>query len=128
MCSAATTTSVTSSTCGSDRSTEPAIRSALFPVRPKKLGIAFDALISEPASDAFPLEDIRVPTLVLHAADDRLAPYEHVEPAAERIPNARLVTIEAGGHLFLHHAAEVREDTTAFITQVLAGAGSEPER
>jgi pimeloyl-ACP methyl ester carboxylesterase len=102
-----------------------AIRSALFPVRPKKLGIAFDALVSEPASDAFPLEEIRVPTLVVHAADDRLAPYEHVEPAAERIPNSRLVTIEAGGHLVLHHAAEVREATTAFITQVLAGAGSE---
>lgn len=105
-----------------------AIRSALFPVRPKKLGIAFDALVSEPASDAFPLEDIRVPTLIVHAADDRLAPYEHVKPAAERIPNSRLVTIEAGGHLFLHHAAEVREATTVFITNVLVGAGSEAER
>jgi len=38
--------------------------------------------------------------------------------SSARIPNSRLVTIEAGGHLFLHHAAEVREATTAFITQV----------
>jgi pimeloyl-ACP methyl ester carboxylesterase len=105
-----------------------AIRGALFPVRPKKLGIAFDALVSEPASDAFPLEDILAPTLVVHAADDRLAPYEHVEPAAERIPSSRLVTIEAGGHLFLRHAAEAREATTVFISEVLVGAGGGAER
>lgn len=31
-----------------------AIRDALFPIRPKKLGVAFDALVSEPASNEFP--------------------------------------------------------------------------
>jgi pimeloyl-ACP methyl ester carboxylesterase len=98
-----------------------AIRRALFPVRPKRLGIVFDALVSEPASNAFPLEDIRVPTLLVHAADDRLAPYEHVGPAAARIPNARFVTIEAGGHLFLQHQVEVRRATATFIRELLAG-------
>ncbi len=92
-----------------------AIREALFPIAPKKLGVAFDALESEPASNSFPLEDIRVPTLLVHAADDRLAPYEHVPAAAARIPGALLVTIEAGGHLFLDHAAKVRHATTSFM-------------
>ena len=39
-----------------------------------------------------------MPTLFVHAADDRLAPYERVEPAVNRVPNAHLVTIESGGH------------------------------
>ena len=96
-----------------------AIREALFPIRPKQLGVAFDALVSEPASNEFPLEDIRVPTLLIHAADDRLAPYEHVPPAAARIPGARLVTITSGGHLFLQQAHKVREASTAFIREVV---------
>jgi pimeloyl-ACP methyl ester carboxylesterase len=92
-----------------------AIRDALFPIGPKKLGVAFDALVS----NEFPLEDVRVPTLLVHAADDRLAPYEHVQPAADRIPGARLVTIAAGGHLFLQHAHEVRDASASFIREVL---------
>jgi hypothetical protein len=52
--------------------------------------------VSEPASNTFPLEDIAVPTLLVHAADDRLAPYEHVPVAAARIPNLHFVTIRAG--------------------------------
>jgi pimeloyl-ACP methyl ester carboxylesterase len=97
------------------------IREALFPVGPKNYGIAFDALESEPASNDFPLEDIAVPTLLVHAADDRLAPYEFVPAAAARIRGARLVTIPAGGHLFLRHAADTRQATTAFVTDVAAG-------
>jgi pimeloyl-ACP methyl ester carboxylesterase len=81
-----------------------AIRETLFPVGPKRFGITFDALVSEPASNTFPLEDIPVPTLLVHAADDHLAPYEHVPPAADRIPGAHLNTVESGGHLFLNHS------------------------
>jgi pimeloyl-ACP methyl ester carboxylesterase len=100
------------------------IRSCLFPVAPKARGVVFDAVVSEPASNSFPLEEVRVPTLFVHAADDRLAPYEHVAPALDRIPSAHLVTIEAGGHLFLKHHREVRAATTTFISGLLAGAST----
>jgi pimeloyl-ACP methyl ester carboxylesterase len=113
---------------GWDASRDPAflaIRTSLFPVAPKRLGVAFDAVVSEPASNSFPLEDIRVPTLLVHAADDRLAPYECVPPAAARIPGARLVTIEAGGHLFLEHAPDVRQATTAFLRDLLRQDGQD---
>jgi pimeloyl-ACP methyl ester carboxylesterase len=102
-----------------------AVREALFPITPKRFGIAFDALVSEPASNGFPLEDIRVPTLLVHAADDPLAPYEHVPGAAVRIRGARLVTLQHGGHLFLQHADEVRGAVRAFLADVMrAGATS----
>jgi pimeloyl-ACP methyl ester carboxylesterase len=96
-----------------------AIREALFPVTPKRLGVAFDALVSEPASNGFPLQDITVPTLLVHAEDDPIAPYRHVPGAAGRIPGARLVTLEHGGHLFLQHADAVRAAVDAFLTDVL---------
>ena len=108
---------------GWDSSRDPdflAIRACLFPIAPKRRGMVFDAVVFEPASDAFPLEEIDVPTLLVHAADDRLAPYEHAGPAAARIPGARLVTVDAGGHLFLGHQAEVRAATTEFIAGLLA--------
>jgi pimeloyl-ACP methyl ester carboxylesterase len=96
-----------------------AIRDALFPTRDKKHGIVFDAVVSEPASNGFPLEDIAVPTLLVHSADDPLAPYEHVPVAAARVPEGRLLTVEAGGHLFLGHSQTVRTATSAFIEAVV---------
>jgi pimeloyl-ACP methyl ester carboxylesterase len=111
---------------GWDASRDPdflAIRRSLFPIASKRDGLVFDAVVSEPASNAFPLEEIDVPTLLVHAADDRLAPYERAGPAAARIPGARLVTVAAGGHLVLEHQAAVRMATTTFIASLFAESG-----
>jgi pimeloyl-ACP methyl ester carboxylesterase len=108
---------------GWDASHDPqflSVREHLFPTAPKRLGVAFDALVSEPMSNELPLEDVGVPTLLVHAADDRLAPYERVAPAATRIPGARLLTIAAGGHLFLEHQQQVREVIGPFIDAAVA--------
>jgi pimeloyl-ACP methyl ester carboxylesterase len=96
------------------------VRESLFPVRRKRQGVAFDGFVSEPMSNTFPLEDIHVPTLLVHAADDPLAPYEHAPKAAARIPGARLVTVPVGGHLFLQHQAEVRQAAQLFIAECTA--------
>jgi pimeloyl-ACP methyl ester carboxylesterase len=45
------------------------------------------------------LRRIRVPTLVLWGAEDRLIPVAHASAYAEGIPNARRTIIEACGHL-----------------------------
>jgi len=77
------------------------VMEGLFPIKPRTRGAIFDTLVSEPDVDSFPLEQMSVPTLMIHAADDALARYATVPPAAARIPGARLVTIERGGHLYL---------------------------
>lgn len=43
-------------------------------------------------------ERIACPTLLLHAADDRIAPLALGREAAERIPGARLAVLDSGGH------------------------------
>jgi aminoacrylate hydrolase len=45
------------------------------------------------------LGDIRVPTLVIVAADDMITPRLYSEEIASRIPGAKLVVVETGGHL-----------------------------
>jgi pimeloyl-ACP methyl ester carboxylesterase len=42
-----------------------------------------------------------VPTLIGHTKDDQLASHEASQRAAERIPGARFVSLESGGHLML---------------------------
>jgi pimeloyl-ACP methyl ester carboxylesterase len=44
------------------------------------------------------LPTIRVPTLVIHARHDNVAPYEQGRLLAARIPGARLVTLESENH------------------------------
>jgi pimeloyl-ACP methyl ester carboxylesterase len=91
----------------------------LFPLKPRRDGAVFDGFVSNLAADRFPLEEVAVPTLVINARDDTsFAPYRFAVRAAERIPSAKLVSIESGGHWFLGHAAEVREAIGAFVGEV----------
>jgi pimeloyl-ACP methyl ester carboxylesterase len=100
------------------------VMDGLFPIGPRTRGAIFDTLVSEPEVDDFPLEQLRVPTLMVHAADDALAPYRTAPPAAARIPGARLVTVERGGHLYLGAEGRVRREVAAFIrSHVAQGAG-----
>ena len=45
------------------------------------------------------LEEIRVPTLIIWGAQDRLLPVAHAHLAAKRLPNARLHIFHPCGHV-----------------------------
>jgi len=64
--------------------------------------------------DEFRLEQITVPTLVVHAVDDGLQPYSHAENTATKVPDAELLSYEQGGHLLLLQLDEVREKVATF--------------
>jgi pimeloyl-ACP methyl ester carboxylesterase len=69
---------------------------------------------------------IRTPTLVLHAADDRLQPFHNATFAAANIPGARLVRFEQGGHFLL---GVERETVAAEIRKhILEHAGEQRAR
>jgi pimeloyl-ACP methyl ester carboxylesterase len=65
--------------------------------------------------DVFRLEQIAVPTLVVHAVDDGLQPYSHGENTATKVPDAKFSSYEQGGHLLLLQLDDVREKVAAFI-------------
>lgn len=64
-----------------------------------------------------------VPTPIVSAADDHWARHEYAVSAAGRIPEAELVRVDRGGHLFLSHDGQVRTAIGGFIESL-----AHPER
>ena len=76
----------------------------ILPVNPRADGALFDMYVSNPdINTGYPLEEIEVPVLIIHAVDDPLASYDNARAMAQRIPDARLITVESGGHMLLGH-------------------------
>jgi pimeloyl-ACP methyl ester carboxylesterase len=100
-----------------------AVSELQFPLTPRRLGAVFDGFVSNLAADRLPLEQLTVPTLIVSAVDDPWARHSYAVAAAARIPGARLVTIDRGGHLFLGHDAQVRAAIGAFIASVAQTGG-----
>lgn len=88
---------------------------SLFPIDQE--GYDFDARISNADVNRCKLEDISVPTLIVHTRDDQLASHEASQRAAERIPRARFVSLESGGHLMLGQTKIVRDELTTFLAE-----------
>ena len=64
------------------------------------------------------LGQIRVPTLVIHGADDPLVPPINGQRLARRIPGARLIIYPNTGHIpIIERAAEFNRDVLAFLAE-----------
>jgi pimeloyl-ACP methyl ester carboxylesterase len=88
---------------------------SLFPVRPRKQGVLYDAYISNPDVQGYPLEQLSVPTLLIHARDDGMAAFQNAASAAERIPGAELLAIERGGHMLLGSEGLIVREVARFL-------------
>lgn len=87
---------------------------SLFPIHPRKPGVLFDLYVSNPDVQAYPLEQISVPTLIINAKDDGLSAFGNAARAAGRIGRSRLVAIGRGGHLLLGSEDHIKEEIAAF--------------
>lgn len=101
-----------------------AILDALAPAAPRREGALFDLAIGMRAITDLPLECVTVPTIAVHARDDRLAPIDPAQRLVARIPGSRFVALGHGGHAFVYRDAAAR----AAIATVLDvdGCGSTP--
>ena len=88
---------------------------SLFPMSAE--GFIFDAYISNAAVNACNLEAIRVPTVIVHTRDDQLASHDASKRAAERIPGARFVSLDSGGHLMIGQEKQQREALASFFAR-----------
>jgi pimeloyl-ACP methyl ester carboxylesterase len=86
---------------------------SLFPMSPE--GLSFDLFVSNADVTNYHLETIGVPTLIAHTKDDQLASHEASQRAATRIPCARFVSLESGGHLMLGQMKIVRDELVGFF-------------
>jgi pimeloyl-ACP methyl ester carboxylesterase len=88
---------------------------SLFPIAPRKSGVLFDLYVSNPEVQGYPLEELRVPTLILNARDDAMSAYENAVIAQARIADAELLSFDRGGHLLLGVEDLIRQRIGTFI-------------
>jgi pimeloyl-ACP methyl ester carboxylesterase len=103
-----------------------AARELLFPLRPRREGAVFDGFVSNLAADRFPFEQLTVPTLVISARDDALAPYRFAAEAARRIPTAKLVSVDDGSHFFMGRDVEGRAAIAEFVHELIRNVAQAP--
>lgn len=111
-----------------DRANARRMVDLMFPVRERSDGVIFDAYVGNPDVNGYPLENIAVPTLVVHSQDDTMASYASARAAAQRIPGALLVTHPSGGHLMLGQHAVTQRAVLDFLGSTVTerGAGGTP--
>lgn len=99
----------------SERARVLKIAAAIAPVSERAAGIRLDSACPHPV---LPLERITAPTLIVSARDDLFNTLPAAEVAAARIPGARLIAYDTGGHLLVGRAAQTRAAVRAFLGEV----------
>ncbi|MGI6216382.1 MAG: alpha/beta fold hydrolase [Coriobacteriales bacterium] len=97
---------------------DPSTIYTMLPIDERKDGVVLDASVTNIDMarnyDDYRIEDLQVPTLVIHAKDDKLASYEDAEKAVKRFPNCTFISFESGEHLMEGHSEEIKEAVLEF--------------
>lgn len=100
---------------------DPSTIYSMMPVSERKAGVVLDAAVTNPDMarnyESYAIENLKVPVLILHAKDDKLASYESAVNASVRFPEYIFVSFEEGGHLMAGHEVEVHKAVTDFVQQ-----------
>jgi 2-hydroxy-6-oxonona-2,4-dienedioate hydrolase len=94
--------------------------SSILPLSMRIEGLRNDSAIT---LGPLPLERIQAPTLIVSARDDLFRTLPAAEHLAERIPGARLVVLDTGGHLCVGRQGEVNGAITDLLADVAAAEG-----
>ncbi len=91
----------------------------IMPFAEKRDGIVFDGKVTNTDMynhyKEYDLSQLKVPVLMIHAKDDKLADYEGVAPWAEKIPDCTFVPLEGGGHLMEGNEAVISVALDEFV-------------
>src|SRR5215208_738649 len=99
----------------SERERLAAILESVMPLSLRTAGLEVDAATRP---EPLPLGQIEVPTLIITTRDDLFGTLPAAEFMAQRIPNARLVVLDDGGHLLIGQQREVTDTIADFLASV----------
>ena len=98
---------------------KPSTIYSMLPVSERKSGVVLDASVTNLDMarnyDDYNIEDLKVPTLVFQAKDDKLINYLDTEKSVKRFTNCTFIPFESGGHLMEGHGKEIKEVVSKFI-------------
>lgn len=93
----------------------------MMPINKRKQGVIIDSSITnlDMANnyDEYVIEDIKCPTLIFHAKDDRLASYKDVLNVYNRFKSVTFISFDNGGHLIEGHSIKINKSINDFINQ-----------
>lgn len=96
----------------------------ILPVTERKEGVILDGKITnsdmERNFDEYPIEELKVPTLILHSEDDNVARFEKVKNVKHRFTNLELVIFPDGGHMMKGHGDEIDRELDKFLNKYAA--------
>lgn len=91
----------------------------IMPLNQRHDGIVLDAKIANTDMDnnyeKYDMSKLKVPALIVHAKDDKLADYNKAKLWSQRIPNCIFVSLKTGGHLMVGDTNEINEAFNNFI-------------
>ncbi len=94
---------------------------SMLPIDERHDGMVIDASFTNPDMarnfNDYPIESLKVKTLILHAKDDKLSKYETMKQAVARFPNCTFVSFDTGGHLMNGHSKEIEKALNEFMEQ-----------
>ena len=88
----------------------------VLPVSRRAAGLRDDTRLGKNLGP-YALDAIRAPTLVISARDDGFGTYAAAQYTANRIPGAKFVGFEQGGHLLVGHDETVQAEIVKLLTQ-----------
>lgn len=68
--------------------------------------------------EAFELEQITAPALIVHGERDSLQPFTHARYSVDGIPDAQLVAFEDAGHMLVGHEHEIRATVGRYLEEI----------
>jgi pimeloyl-ACP methyl ester carboxylesterase len=86
-----------------------------FPASARHLGLAHDIRTTTPIAPDLPIEQLRMPVLLVGTADDPYNTGEVVRYAAGRLPTATALILETGGHILIGQQDQIRQAIQGFL-------------
>ncbi|MDB5914408.1 MAG: alpha/beta hydrolase [Ramlibacter sp.] len=97
----------------------------ILPVSARAAGLRSDSVLGK-GLPPYPLESIRAPTLVISTRDDGFGTYASAQYTASRIPGAKFVGFDHGGHLWVGHDQAVRTEIVQLLRALPVSGANTP--
>ena len=98
----------------SERARVNAMLDNIQPVSIRAKGLISDTAVGKHLTPS-PLETVRAPTLIISARDDRFGTYATAKYTASRIPGAKFIGFDKGGHTWVGYDAEVMAEIVKLL-------------
>ena len=86
-----------------------------FPASARHVGLAHDIRTTTPVAPDLPIEQLRMPVVLIGTADDPYKTGEVVRSSAGRLPTATALILESGGHMLIGQQDRIRQEVQEFL-------------